>query len=40
MHWFLLAIVIALIVAIAPNKIFPRDVNDQPRKANDPDRGE
>ena len=40
MHWFLLAIVIALIVAIAPNKIFPRDAKQHRRKANDPDRGE
>jgi hypothetical protein len=39
MHWFLLAIVIAVIIAIAPNKIFSRGAKEQPRKV-DPERGE
>jgi len=40
MHWFLIAVVIALLIAIAPNKISSRGAKEQRRKVNDPERGE
>jgi hypothetical protein len=40
MHWFLIAIVIALIIAIAPNKLFPDGAKEQRRKPDGSEKGE